>query len=85
MAFFSNILIAAILVGIITRFSHYLFFRYLKDRKIALYTSFIVCFVVIELLITIFVGFDVAISSYLIAFIIWLIFDFIKYSKEISK
>jgi hypothetical protein len=73
MFIFKNFVVVMILMGAFTRLSNYILFKYFKEKSI--YFSFFIVGLTICPLAAIFLGFDVAISEYLIALLLWCLFD----------
>jgi len=87
MAFFKNFIVVVILVGILTRIAYYLYARKVK-KDISVFLAFFTVGIIILPIVTIVLGFDVAISEYVVALIVWLLFDIMRVkinSKNIKK
>ena len=77
MAFFKNFFVVIILVGILTRVANY-FYGKILEKEVVAYLSFAtVCFTILPF-VAYFVGFDIAFAEYIIALIIWLLFDLLR-------
>ena len=85
MAILKNFIVVIILVGVATRISKYILSKYLKDSSAVIYVSSISTGILICSLASVFVGFGVVISEYLIAFIIWFIFDLLRSGEKKEK
>ncbi|MBN2479543.1 MAG: hypothetical protein JXA94_04885 [Parachlamydiales bacterium] len=77
MAFFKNFIIAVIIIGICSRVAKYFFLKKF-DNDVSVFLSTLTTAIIILPLISIFVGFDIAISEYLIGVLIWLLFDLMR-------
>ncbi len=64
-------------MGILTRIAIFFYFKKFK-KDVSIFLSFFTVGVVLLPLISAFVGFDVAVSEYLVALIIWLLFDLMR-------
>lgn len=84
MAFFKNFIVVVILVGILTRIALYLYSRKIK-KDISIFLSFFTVGVIILPIVSITLGFDIAVSEYVVALIIWLLFDLIRIKTNIPK
>lgn len=76
MFIFKNFIVVIILMGLFTRLSNYLVLRILKKRSI--YVSYFVVGIIICPLSAMILGFDVAVSEYLIALLLWFLFDLMR-------
>lgn len=77
MDFFKNFLVVIILMGILTRIALYFYLKSLK-KEIAIFFAFFTIGFIFLPLISIIIGFDVAFFEYLVALIIWLLFDLLR-------
>ncbi|NGX62962.1 MAG: hypothetical protein KR126chlam6_00366 [Candidatus Anoxychlamydiales bacterium] len=87
MAFFKNFIVVVILVGILTRIAYYLYARKVK-KDTSVFLAFFTVGIIILPIVTIILGFDIAISEYVVALIVWLLFDIMRVkinSKNIKK
>ena len=84
MAFFQNFIVAVVIIGILTRVAELLFRKKFK-KDISMYLSFLTIIIFIMPLVSIFIGFDIAISEYLIALLIWFLFDLMRISIKGKK
>ncbi len=84
MDLFKNFIFITILIGILTRLTNFFFQKDLK-RIVSAYLSFFLVGIIIIPVATFLVGFDVAASEYIIALIIWLIFDLIRSNVKKKK
>lgn len=84
MAFFKNFIVVVILIGILTRIALYLYSRKIK-RNIAIFLAFFTVGIIILPIVSIFLGFDIAVSEYVVALIIWLLFDLIRIKTNLPK
>jgi len=75
----SNLFVIFLIIGIISRFLDWLLFKYSNlEKKVSIYISMIITMIVTAPLVAIFVGFDVLISSYLLAILLWLLIDLVR-------
>ena len=81
---FKNFIFIFMLTGALTRGAIYLLGRYLDKRHCAMLAFGLIGLIIIPL-VSIYIGFDVAISEYLLAMIIWLVVDLMHYPKENQK
>jgi hypothetical protein len=79
MAFFQNFLAAILIVGLLTRIAYFFFIKKLEKTQ-AIAVSFLTVGIFLFPIVSIFVSFDIALSKYLIAFLIWIIIDMMKIS-----
>jgi len=84
MALFKNFIIVIIIVGILTRIALYLYSKKLK-KDISIFLAFFTIAVIILPIVSLTIGFDIAISEYLVALVIWLIFDLMRIKVNINK
>ena len=84
MAFFKNFIVVVILVGILTRIALYLYTRKIK-RDVSIFLAFFTVGIIILPIVSIFLGFDIAVSEYVVALIIWLVFDLIRIKTNLPK
>jgi len=84
MVFFKNFIVVVILIGIFTRIALYFFSRKLK-RELSIYLAFFTVGIIVLPIASITLGFDVAVSEYVVALIIWLLFDLIRTKTHITK
>ena len=84
MAFFKNFIIVVILVGILTRIALYLFSRKLK-KDMAIFLAFFTVSVIILPIVSLTLGFDIAVSEYVVALVIWLLFDLMRIKIDTKK
>ena len=85
MSIFKNFIVVIILVGVLTRIGNWFFCKHIYKKEVALYVSAISIGVFVCFLASFFLGFDIVISEYLIAFIVWFIFDLIKINNKEEK
>ncbi len=79
MQIFSNLFIIFLIIGIISRLLDWLLLKYSSlEKKISIYISMIITMVITAPLVAIFVGFDVLVSSYLLAILLWLLIDLVR-------
>ena len=79
MAFFKNFIIIILIIGIISRGLNYLFIKLLPLKKKWIFALTIFCNIIIFCpIFAVYVGYDVIISEYLPAIILWGIYDYIK-------
>ena len=84
MDLFKNFIFVTIIIGVLTRVTNFFFQKDLK-RIVSAYLSFFLVGIIVIPIATFLVGFDVAASEYLIALIIWLIFDLIRSDVKKKK
>ncbi|NGX28138.1 MAG: hypothetical protein K940chlam1_00313 [Candidatus Anoxychlamydiales bacterium] len=84
MAFFKNFIVVVILIGILTRIALYLYTRKIR-RDISIFLAFFTVGIIILPIVSIFLGFDIAVSEYVVALIIWLLFDLIRIKTNLPK
>ncbi|NGX49201.1 MAG: hypothetical protein K940chlam5_00797 [Candidatus Anoxychlamydiales bacterium] len=84
MAFFKNFIVVVILVGILTRIALYLFSRKLK-KDMAIFLAFFTVSVIILPIVSLTLGFDIAVSEYVVALVIWLLFDLMRIKIDTKK
>ena len=84
MAFFKNFIVVVILIGVLTRIAYFLYSRKIK-KDISIYLSFFTVGIIVLPIVSIILGFDIAISEYVVALIIWLIFDLIRIKTSRPK
>ncbi|NGX32596.1 MAG: hypothetical protein K1060chlam4_00645 [Candidatus Anoxychlamydiales bacterium] len=84
MAFFKNFIVVVILVGILTRIALYLFSRKLK-RDMAIFLAFFTVSVITLPIVSLTLGFDIAVSEYVVALVIWLLFDLMRIKIDTKK
>jgi|GEM_PF-7002371 len=77
--FFTNLLVVVFLVGILTRFTNYILNGRVKREY---FVSFALYFLILIPVVSLTLGFDVAISVYLIALLIWLLIDHLNYESR---
>ncbi len=77
MEIFRNFFFALILMGICTRVSNYFYLKNFK-RSIAAYLSLVTAAIPLIFIMSFVIGFDVAVSEYLIAGLLWLIYDLLR-------
>ena len=81
-AIFLNFLMVIVLMGVLTRFLNYLLKTKVEKPYIA--TFFITLFCVIPL-VSVTIGFDAAISMYLISLLVWLLIDHLHFQVGKKK
>lgn len=84
MAFFKNFIVVVILVGILTRIACYLYAKKVK-KDVSVFLAFFTVGAIILPIVTIFLGFDIAISEYVVALVVWLVFDIIRVKMNTKK
>jgi len=84
MWFFKNFIVVVILVGLLTRIAFYFYKKKLKS-EIAVFLTFFSVGIIILPIVSLTIGFDVAISEYVLALIIWLLFDLMRIGIKIKK
>ncbi len=84
MDLFKNFIFVTIFIGVLTRIANFFFQKDLK-RIISAYLSFFVVGIIIIPIAAYMVGLDVAASEYIIALIMWLIFDLIRADVKKKK
>ena len=77
MWFFKNFIIVVIIVGILTRIALYLYSKKFK-RDMAIFLAFFTVAVIILPIVSLTLGFDIAVSEYVVALVIWLLFDLMR-------
>jgi len=77
MSIFRNFIFATVLVGIISRILKFFLLKKNK-RDTAIFLTFFLTSLILMPFISLTVGFDIAISEYLVALIIWLLFDIMR-------
>lgn len=75
---FKNFIVVILLAGGVTRLAKYLFAKIVSDKMTVIYISSIASAVLVCSLAAVLVGFDVVVSEYLIAFIVWFVFDLLR-------
>ena len=75
-AVFLNFIVVIILMGVLTRISNFLLKRKVKRPY---FITFFVCLAFVIPLVSLTLGFDAAISMYLIASIVWLLIDHLHF------
>ncbi len=75
--FFKNFIVVVILIGLLTRIGNYLYRKIVKIEVAVLLSALTVGIIILPI-VSLTIGFDVAISEYMLALIIWLIFDLLK-------
>ena len=78
MEIFKNFIVVVIIVGVVTRLSRYILSKYIDNKITVIYISSIGCGILICSIASVIVGFDVVISEYLMAFILWFVFDLMR-------
>ena len=79
MQIFSNLFFIFLIIGIISRVLDWLLFKYSNiEKKVSIYVAMIITILITAPLVAIFVGFDVLISSYLLAILLWLLIDLVR-------
>jgi len=84
MWFFKNFIVVVILVGIFTRIALFFYQKNLK-RDVAVFLSFFSVGIIILPIVSLTIGFDVAVSEYVLALILWLLFDLVRVGINIKK
>lgn len=84
MDLFKNFIFVTIFIGVLTRIANFFFQKDLK-RIVSAYLSFFVVGIIIIPIAAYMVGVDVAASEYVIALIMWLIFDLIRSDVKKKK
>ena len=84
MAFFKNFIIVVILIGVCTRIALFFYMKKLK-KDLAIFLTFFTVGIVILPIISLTIGFDIAISEYLLALFIWLLFDLMRLGINFKK
>jgi len=84
MALLKNFIIVLIIVGILTRVFLYLFAKKLK-KDMAIFLAFFTVAVIILPIVSLTIGFDVAVSEYVVALAIWLLFDLMRIKINSKK
>jgi len=84
MAIFKNFIIVVILVGLMTRLANHYYLKKMK-RTPAAYLSFFSVGVIVLPIVSFAVGFDVTISEYVGALLMWLLFDLLRAGAVIEK
>jgi hypothetical protein len=77
MALFKNFIIAVIIVGVITRIAITAFSKKIKT-DVSIYISYLTSALLLLPIVSLTLGFDIAISEYLVGIAIWLLFDLIR-------
>jgi len=79
MQILSNLFFIFLIIGIISRVLDWLLFKYSSlEKKVSIYVAMIITILITAPLVAIFVGFDVLISSYLLAILLWLLIDLVR-------
>ena len=78
MSIFKNFIVVVVMVGILTRIANYFFNKYIYKRETAICVSSITTGIIVCSIASAVIGFDVVISEYVIAFIMWFIFDLMR-------
>lgn len=74
---FSNFIVVFILMGLFTRLvKHFVKKRF--DRQMVPYITFGIAFIIFGTLAALFLGFDVAISEYVVVLLVYLFYDLNK-------
>ncbi|HEU64938.1 MAG: hypothetical protein KR126chlam4_00573 [Candidatus Anoxychlamydiales bacterium] len=84
MALFKNFIIVVIVVGILTRIALYLYSRKFK-KDMAIFLAFFTVSVIILPIVSLTLGFDIAVSEYVVALVIWLLFDLMRIKITTKK
>jgi len=84
MALFKNFIIVLIIVGILTRVALYLYSKKF-NRDMSIFLTFFTISVIILPIVSLTLGFDVAVSEYVVALAIWLLFDLIRIKINTRK
>ena len=84
MAFFKNFIIVIIIVGILTRIALYLFSRKFK-KDMSIFVAFFTVAVIMLPIVSLTLGFDIAVSEYVVALVIWLLFDLMRINVNTKK
>ncbi len=84
MALFKNFIIVLIIVGILTRIAMYFFIKKFK-KDMAIFLAFFIVAIIILPIVSLILGFDIAISEYVVALGIWLLFDLIRIKVNTKK
>ncbi|NGX34427.1 MAG: hypothetical protein K1060chlam1_00780 [Candidatus Anoxychlamydiales bacterium] len=84
MAFFKNFIIVVIIVGILTRIALFLYSKKLK-KDMAIFLAFFTVAVIILPIVSLTLGFDIAVSEYVVALVIWLLFDIMRIKITTKK
>jgi hypothetical protein len=79
MVFFQNFLVAIFIVGLLTRTAYFFLIKKV-EKKIAVVLSFLIVGIFLFPIVSIFISFDIALSKYLISFLIWIIIDMMRVS-----
>lgn len=75
-AFFSNFIVVVVLIGALTRVLNLVLSKKINREYIA---TFAISILILFPLVSIFLGFDLAISTYLPTLLVWLLIDHIYY------
>ncbi|MFA6119049.1 MAG: hypothetical protein WC688_03945 [Parachlamydiales bacterium] len=81
---FKNFIFVVILVGVLTRIVSYFFSKIVK-KAFVIYLSFLSVAIILFPIVSLMIGFDVAVSQYLFSLVIWLIFDLIRINVDLKK
>ncbi len=81
--FFKNFIVALVTVGILTRIANFLYSKKVK-REIAIYLSFFTVGVIILTAVAFVLGYDIAVSEYVVSLLIWLLFDIMRTGLKIK-
>jgi hypothetical protein len=83
MEIFKNLFFIFLVIGVISRIFDQLLFKYTKlKRKTSIHISMLITIAITAPLVAIFVGFDVLISSYLMAALSWLFIDLLYFKNK---
>jgi hypothetical protein len=84
MEYFKNFFVVIIITGILTRIVLFLYVKKLK-KDAAIFLTFFTVGVIILPIVSLSIGFDIAISEYFVALVIWLLFDLMRLGINIKK
>lgn len=84
MAFFKNFIVIVILVGILTRIALFLYMKKFK-KDVAIFCTFFTVGIIVLPIVSLTIGFDIAVSEYVVALIIWLLFDLMRIKINVGK
>ncbi|KPK32960.1 MAG: hypothetical protein AMS24_02705 [Chlamydiae bacterium SM23_39] len=76
MFIFTNFISVTVIIGVLTRISNHFFCK--KYKKIYIYLTPFLIIIAVFPLASFIVGFDVVVSEYLLALILWFFFDMVR-------
>jgi len=84
MGFLKNFIVVVVLIGIFTRIALFLYMKKVK-KDVAVFLTFFTIGIILLPIVSLTIGFDIAVSEYVVALIIWLLFDLMRLGIDTKK